>query len=98
MGTSTACGHYVAHVKNDQAVGKDETDWLIFNDNKESFHELKNQGTISSLKLNKGGLLQNTAPWPCIFVLLQASLNICQMYEHDHMYEVISFFFTKKKN
>ena len=37
MGTSTACGHYVAHVKNDQPVGKDETEWLIFNDNKESF-------------------------------------------------------------
>lgn len=34
MGTSTACGHYVAHVKNDQAAGKDETDWIIFNDNK----------------------------------------------------------------
>ena len=37
MGTSTACGHYVAHVKNDQAVGEDETEWLIFNDNKVAF-------------------------------------------------------------
>merc|ERR1711892_876922 len=37
MGTSTACGHYVAHVKNDQAVGKDETEWIIFNDNKVAF-------------------------------------------------------------
>ena len=37
MGTSTACGHYVAHVKNDQAVGEDETEWLIFNDNKDRF-------------------------------------------------------------
>ena len=40
MGTSTACGHYVAHVKNDQAVGEDETEWLIFNDNKDCFISL----------------------------------------------------------
>ena len=36
MGTSTSCGHYVAHVKN-QAKEDDQSDWIIFNDNKVAF-------------------------------------------------------------
>ena len=36
MGTSTACGHYVAHVKNTKK-DSGETDWIIFNDNKVAF-------------------------------------------------------------
>jgi len=36
MGTSTSCGHYVAHVKN-QSKETDQSDWIIFNDNKVAF-------------------------------------------------------------
>jgi ubiquitin carboxyl-terminal hydrolase 5/13 len=37
MGTSTACGHYVAHVKNENKIENNETNWIIFNDNKVAF-------------------------------------------------------------